>query len=743
MEKPYVIPMFVIALIVFLCSVSVQDGFASSGTAEPAHGEEKGAWTRGFETESAGRRTEEKAGKGWAFRKKLLQEYGTFVTAQNEVSLREFRDSAGPVSRAIGTGKAALVFHQLRLLAGEASFTRIEMTLRADAPGYSWDDVRALSENEIHADLGWFFTQWVDRKGLPDLDVKNVSVRRSGSRFEVSFDLMQKGDIYTLDVPLAITFLHSGSRTELIRTDQEQKHVVLFVDDEPAVIAIDQDYDIPRKLTADETPPLLSKLLSDEKPVMVLPAVESERYAAARDAWKQRGAEERRSGDLTDAEIRSSSLILFGADNPLISRLYGKAGAGEGALSLAARKNPWNPDKVAVIVQAGSSRAAAESLPLIVESGECSSLSMDDQGRKMERTEESERGIIMELRAEAAAIEVSAITSLTDVIEKASGKRIVYVGEYHDRFAHHDVQLQVIKTLYRKDPKIAVGMEMFQRPYQKVLDDYISGSIDEREFLKKTEYFKRWVFDYNLYKPILDFARAEKIPVVALNLRGEIVDKVARNGIDSLTDDEKKELPGQMDLSDTEYRERLLQVFEQHKSKGERDFDHFYQAQILWDESMAQSIDEYLQNHQDRRMVVVAGLGHLVYGSGIPKRVARRNAYPYTTILNDADVDREIGSYIVFPQPLEGISAPRIMAVLKEAAGRVSIIDLPEGSVSKKAGIKVGDILISFDGAPMESVEDIKIALFYKKHEETVRVKVVRKRFLLGDKEMEFDVQLP
>ena len=145
-------------------------------------------------------------------------------------------------------------------------------------------------------------------------------------------------------------------------------------------------------------------------------------------------------------------------------------------------------------------------------------------------TLETEQGIVMELREEAMAIDVSALKTLSNVIAGVSGKKIVYVGEYHDQFAHHNVQLQIIKELFRKDPKIAVGMEMFQRPFQKTLDEYIGGSIDEREFLKKSEYFKRWGFDYNLYKPILDFTRAEKIPVVALNLSREITDNVSKNG---------------------------------------------------------------------------------------------------------------------------------------------------------------------------------------------------------------------
>ena len=96
----------------------------------------------------------------------------------------------------------------------------------------------------------------------------------------------------------------------------------------------------------------------------------------------------------------------------------------------------------------------------------------------------------------------------------------------------------------------------------------------------------------------------------------------------------------------------------------------------------------------------------------------------------------------MFPQSLEGTMAPKLMVALKETAGRVSITDLPEESVSKKAGIEAGDTLIALDGAPLRGVDDIKIALFYRKSEDTVRVKVVRKRFLLGDKEMEFDVKL-
>ncbi len=352
----------------------------------------------------------------------------------------------------------------------------------------------------------------------------------------------------------------------------------------------------------------------------------------------------------------------------------------------------------------------------------------------------SEGGKTMELKTDPVAVEVAELKTLSRIIEQVASKKIVYVGEYHDRFSNHAVELQVIKGLFKKNSRIAIGMEMFQRPFQQVLDDYISGAIGEREFLKKTEYFSRWVFDFNLYKPILDFARAEKIPVVALNARREIVDKVAKAGRASLSEEEKKELPQQMDFTDDAYCDRLKQAFAEHKDRGEMNFDFFYEAQVVWDETMALSLDEYLRKDPLRQMIVLAGSGHLAYGSGIPKRAFRRNGYGYATILNDADVDRGIADYLIYPEAQEGATAPKLMVMLKEADGKVVIADLPAGSVSRKAGIRAGDVVLALDDSPVQTVADIKIVLFYKKHDEAVRVKVMRKRFLLGDRELEFKV---
>ncbi|MDP3259390.1 MAG: ChaN family lipoprotein [Thermodesulfovibrionales bacterium] len=205
-------------------------------------------------------------------------------------------------------------------------------------------------------------------------------------------------------------------------------------------------------------------------------------------------------------------------------------------------------------------------------------------------------------------------------------------------------------------------------------------------------------------------------------------------------------MPQQMDFSDNEYRDRLMKVFKTHQNSKDRDFDFFYQSQILWDENMAQSIDEFFKKYQDfqqnGQFVVIAGGGHIQYGSGIPKRTFRRNGYEYAVILNDANMERNIADYIFYPQSMEGITSPKLMVSLKEEDGWLMIEGFPENSVSEKAGLKTGDIILSIDSESIGSVEDMKIHLFYKKKGETVKVKALRKRFILGDVKMEFDVTL-
>ena len=155
-----------------------------------------------------------------------------------------------------------------------------------------------------------------------------------------------------------------------------------------------------------------------------------------------------------------------------------------------------------------------------------------------------------------------------------------------------------------------------------------------------------------------------------------------------------------------------------------------------------EAYEAFLKEHPDHRMVVIAGNGHLTFGSGIPKRTFRRNGYAYALILNDVDIEQGIADFVIYPETIEPVTAPKMMVMLTEKENAVTISGFARGSVSEKAGLKKGDRILSVDGEAITDVQDLRISLFYKAKEDILKVKVLRKRFLFGDRELEFEVKL-
>lgn len=206
--------------------------------------------------------------------------------------------------------------------------------------------------------------------------------------------------------------------------------------------------------------------------------------------------------------------------------------------------------------------------------------------------------------------------------------QIVYLGETHDHPLDHEAQLEILRQLNTREPNLTIALEMFQKPYQTQLDQYLKGTLTEAELLAQTEYPKRWGFDWDFYAPILRFAKANQIPLLAINTPSEVTRKVALTGLESLVPEDFKWIPplAEIDTSNLAYRQRLSETYQSfHTAHGNSDgFERFFQAQVLWDETMADAIAQYWLKNQNRRVVVLVGQGHLLYGDGIPSRIERR-----------------------------------------------------------------------------------------------------------------------
>jgi len=218
-------------------------------------------------------------------------------------------------------------------------------------------------------------------------------------------------------------------------------------------------------------------------------------------------------------------------------------------------------------------------------------------------------------------------------IQNLKSQDVIYLGENHDNPEHHQRQLAIIERLQgnsnNNNIDLAIALEMFQRPFQPILDRYIAQEIDEAQLKEQTEYDTRWGFDWEFYAPIFRYARKQHIPLIALNTPTEITSKVAQTGIDSLKGDDFRYIPprNEIKLDNMEYKQNIAKIYLQHIEKGQgnsQDLDNFFAAQVLWDETMAEAIALYHQNNPESQIVVLVGKAHVMNDYAIPDRVKRR-----------------------------------------------------------------------------------------------------------------------
>lgn len=248
----------------------------------------------------------------------------------------------------------------------------------------------------------------------------------------------------------------------------------------------------------------------------------------------------------------------------------------------------------------------------------------------------------------------------------------ICVGEQHTDPHDHWAQREILDQLSarRSGRPLALGMEMFQRSFQGVLDDFAGRRIDADALHSRSGWEERWGHDFAMYAPILELAVARGLVLVALNIESELRHKISRQGMDALTRAERARVP-EYDLRDEEHRawfdEAMRAAGDAHgqhsmpaghgreSGAGELPPGHppipgqagaagaspLYLAQVLWDETMAETAVAWLAAGAGRQMVIIAGNGHC-HESAIERRIKRRgvaNVLSVRPILDDGDGD--------------------------------------------------------------------------------------------------------
>lgn len=215
----------------------------------------------------------------------------------------------------------------------------------------------------------------------------------------------------------------------------------------------------------------------------------------------------------------------------------------------------------------------------------------------------------------------------------------VFVGEQHDDPNTHRLELAILEGLTRRGVPVIVSLEMFERDVQPALDRYISGEGSEQEFLGASRPWPRYATDY---RPLVEFAKARQLRVVAANVPRRIAAAVAKDGLAALATLGADRALVAKEPSCPEsgsYFDRFAAAMGGHTGAS----PNFYYAQCVKDETMGEAVADAFATTLARVVILhVNGAFHSDFNEGAAESARRRmpgRRIAVVSVLPVADLD--------------------------------------------------------------------------------------------------------
>jgi hypothetical protein len=208
-------------------------------------------------------------------------------------------------------------------------------------------------------------------------------------------------------------------------------------------------------------------------------------------------------------------------------------------------------------------------------------------------------------------------TSYRKLLRKSKKADIVLFGEYHNNPIAHWLEVKLTKDLLGKRSLI-LGAEIFERDNQDALDGYLEGTIDQKGLDTLARLWKNYKTDY---KPWVDLAKREKLPIVATNIPRKYANLVYKKGLqalDTLPSAERKwivSLPFPYDGN--------LSQYEKMKKMARHNPENLPMAQAIKDATMAESIETHYK--KESLFLHLNGSYHSDFFQGIYWYLRKRN----------------------------------------------------------------------------------------------------------------------
>ena len=168
------------------------------------------------------------------------------------------------------------------------------------------------------------------------------------------------------------------------------------------------------------------------------------------------------------------------------------------------------------------------------------------------------------------------------VIKETLKTEVVLFGEFHDNPICHWLQLELTKEIAAKR-QVVLGAEMIEADNQRQLNDYLSGKITQKQLDSTARLWPNYKTDY---KPLVDFAKASKLPFIATHIPRRYASMVHKKGfevLETLSDEEKSWIAPQP----IPYNKNLPGYTQMMTMMGEHTSPNMPKAQASKDATMA------------------------------------------------------------------------------------------------------------------------------------------------------------